>query len=1066
MEKNKKTVIEVFINSFYNQEEHALAEQLTIGNARNKASGVLIKEKKRLEASKHKKDFINSHDKEKAQELKKENKVINSEIAELDEYRKDNKGLSGKEKKEIEKQLSEKIKCADTTKFRTLKLTNNEVYVKEYNNVLECAGVLTEHNRYEVKTIEDCTKNNTWTDSSLIRAIELNGNTFNNDDCIVVNRGKKFNDPILRQITRQGFKYNDKDYIFFSSSASELKNGQATFIKEEVYDRIEMTLTCGLTLEDINRLGGMNTNKFMSYKSLSKSSSSKWEEFDIDAAIVVDDIEFNVEGKEVDYIHHQTLAEQQKNGIIKKNTLYLARRSKFKKGNISPGKKVKKLRRETSIRKPFWSTRNVMHVENRAKISQYKKSKGRRVVKVTVCRWDTIERKIMDVPYNFTDGMGITCDKEVSNRIIRFPWGKGLLTFDNYRTYIKEHECKGHIEDIWGKKYSMTSLKNAKIKYILFKSTFKMDKYYPNELDEQGEVIKYGWDIYKENFKKYQCEASIVEIEPKKLKSTRRLNYQMLQQLNAVATDEEIKQLSKKSIDSIDKIGSCLDTTLRMFGASDGNEKMTYFQNSILRYKPLMKSHMMKDKINSLKASRVNGFKGGRLEFDAVMTFVVPDIMVINQWLFDGIRDVKAMKNILDENEVICDSFKVGDRVDVLRSPSLGFEHNVMQIVGPKNDEGNEKAIKQYKSNYYKTRAVYTSAKSLLSKVIFFDNDGDKLYLVQDDTLCDIVDRFKKEYNIVPLYFDMEKASAIQLNADTFTDGMLSAFGVSIGEWSNPISKLWDELNNGEGVVETTKRQELEGMTLKQLKKCANYQGIKIDKKYKKEDIVGLLAEDTKDDEEKTPIDRADQIKKTLKLINLFVMYNNFAIDSAKTNFIPVMTPDVAAKQKEYKLPHAKLPHFFKFAKDKKNVKNRGYGFVDKVSDLNTIQKNTFKWLQTKGFNKTECSIEQIEEVLLNGQKCILNQEDIEKVMELINKRKCPKDKEVFLKQLELDQEQVMNVLVRNCLDKDKVWDMFGEEIYNNIVQNTSDKMKICPECGAYFEYSTDDKRCEKCRKN
>lgn len=855
------SVIEVYSNSFYNEKESEVGQELTKANANNKAVKVISKEIARLKKKKYKNPQVKANDDiEERRKMRQHNKEINARIDELKEY----KRVSNSDKEKLTEQLKCAISKSDNQNQRELKLTDNEIFVSTYNDILENAGLLNESNKYDVKT-----KENTWTGSQLTRAIEKH-RPFMNDDIVVINRGQKLNDKIFAQITEQGFSYNNQHYIFYSSSSNELKNGQATFIKEEIYNKIEMTLTCGLTIDEINqKKDGMNTNKYMAYKSLAKSSSREWEDFNIDEAIVVDDIEFDVKGKEVDYIHHQTL-EQQLIGEMPVNA-------------------------------------------------------------------DTIERKIMDIPYNFTDGMAITCDKTLSNRIFRFPWGKGLMTYDNYRNFIRQNGCKGHIKDIWGKEYSITDFKNGKIKYIFFKSTFKMADFYSS------------WDDYKERFKKYGCEMSIVEDEPYKPKRHRPLNYQMLQQLNAVATDEEIKELAKMSLESISKIGNDLDTTLRLFGAVKDNEEMTDFQKALLRYKPLMKSDRMKKKIKDLKASQVKDFKAGKIEFDAVMTFVVPDIMVINQWLFKGEHDIYNMADILSENDVICDSF-VDGRVDVLRSPSLGFEHNVMNITTP---------IKGYKKNYYKTRAIYTSAKSLLSKVIFFDNDGDKLYVVKNDTLCDMVDNFKKQYDIVPLYFEMEKAKSVTLNAKSLTEGMLSAFSVNIGEWSNPISKLWDTLDNKSSEV---------------------------------------------------------KVKETLKLINLFVMYNNFAIDSAKTNFMPQMSEYVAEQQEYYKSIHTKLPHFFYYAKDKDKriIKETGTGFVDKLERVYKTNRNNFMWSMTEGFKKTQYD----EAVLTNGEDIKINLDDKEQM----------------------------------------------KKLYENIVANTTDKMKICPTCGTYFSYKTDDKQCQICR--
>ena len=58
---------------------------------------------------------------------------------------------------------------------------------------------------------------------------------------------------------------------------------------------------CGLSVDEINKRGGVNVNKFLAYYALANSATEEWEDFDIDRAIVVKDFETFVNG-EVDYI--------------------------------------------------------------------------------------------------------------------------------------------------------------------------------------------------------------------------------------------------------------------------------------------------------------------------------------------------------------------------------------------------------------------------------------------------------------------------------------------------------------------------------------------------------------------------------------------------------------------------------------------------------------------------------------------------------------------------------------------------------------------------------------------
>ena len=62
---------------------------------------------------------------------------------------------------------------------------------------------------------------------------------------------------------------------------------------------------CGLTIDRINKYGGVNVNKFLAYLALSNSATDLWEDFDITKCIVVDDMETEVYGL-VDFINDET----------------------------------------------------------------------------------------------------------------------------------------------------------------------------------------------------------------------------------------------------------------------------------------------------------------------------------------------------------------------------------------------------------------------------------------------------------------------------------------------------------------------------------------------------------------------------------------------------------------------------------------------------------------------------------------------------------------------------------------------------------------------------------------
>lgn len=138
-------------------------------------------------------------------------------------------------------------------------------------------------------------------DSALSRTIGMKINEVS--ESLFVVRAFYFN--ILNDIILNGFKYNNEEYIYFSSSAGQIRTKKAVFIKKSLWDKYEKTLTCGLTLDDINDKDGCNVNKLLAYKALITSASVKWHGFDIDRVIVVPDLESPVTSL-FDYINRDT----------------------------------------------------------------------------------------------------------------------------------------------------------------------------------------------------------------------------------------------------------------------------------------------------------------------------------------------------------------------------------------------------------------------------------------------------------------------------------------------------------------------------------------------------------------------------------------------------------------------------------------------------------------------------------------------------------------------------------------------------------------------------------------
>lgn len=77
---------------------------------------------------------------------------------------------------------------------------------------------------------------------------------------------------IIKDLIYYGFTYKGEKYIYFTSSAGQIRTKKIVFIKESVWKKYEKTIMCGLTISSINKKGGNNPNKHLAYMALANLS--------------------------------------------------------------------------------------------------------------------------------------------------------------------------------------------------------------------------------------------------------------------------------------------------------------------------------------------------------------------------------------------------------------------------------------------------------------------------------------------------------------------------------------------------------------------------------------------------------------------------------------------------------------------------------------------------------------------------------------------------------------------------------------------------------------------------
>jgi hypothetical protein len=371
-----------------------------------------------------------------------------------------------------------------------------------------------------------------------------------------------------------------------------------------------------------------------------------------------------------------------------------------------------------------------------------------------------ITRQQMDIPITHTDGCGMILPRKFKKAfMVRLPWVKGLLVPFPFDKFAEEHQSFV-VKDIYGKEWDIIK---DKIEVIFTKSQFKMYKYYKD------------WSEYKEKFIKYNCQAA--KLNEEDISGDAKLNYQMLQTLTDIS-DEELEQICKSTNDDILTIGSDKKTMLRILGATETNVRKNYFQQALTIYPELLNDEHSKQVIKDKKKSLVKDGKSGKLNVNGKYTFLIPDLYAACEKWFIGIDEPKGL---LPDGKVYCCIFNEG-KLDILRSPHLYREHGVRENV-----------INEKLSKWFITQGVYTSIFDPISKMLQFDNDGDRALCIQDKTIITVAERNMK--SIVPLYYEMAKAPAEKVNSEDIYKSLVLAYKANIGEISNNITKIWNSDN-------------------------------------------------------------------------------------------------------------------------------------------------------------------------------------------------------------------------------------------------------------------------------
>ncbi|MCD2492495.1 hypothetical protein LQE92_07600 [Lacrimispora sp. NSJ-141] len=200
--------------------------------------------------------------------------------------------------------IAHKRKKAKESKEKLLLLLSNKVLQNERTQ-----------GRDHIRSIREGSLNDgnviSLFDSSLTRMMGIKMGELTEDIMVV----QVYYFSIFKDISYFGFLHRDEKYRYYTSSAGQIRRKKAVFIKESAWNRYEKTIMCGLTIDKINLKGGNNVNKHLAYMALSNSATDRWEDFDIDKTIVIDDFETPVSGI-LDFIDDETYSITRRNDTV------------------------------------------------------------------------------------------------------------------------------------------------------------------------------------------------------------------------------------------------------------------------------------------------------------------------------------------------------------------------------------------------------------------------------------------------------------------------------------------------------------------------------------------------------------------------------------------------------------------------------------------------------------------------------------------------------------------------------------------------------------------------------
>ena len=425
---------------------------------------------------------------------------------------------------------------------------------------------------------------------------------------------------------------------------------------------------------------------------------------------------------------------------------------------------------------------------------------------------DSVEEETIDCEFNFWDGMGIISpegakkwaedldlDYLPSAFCLRNSFLKGMVCVFDIQKFIKEKSNTNTVIDVWGNKIDLTT-----VDMICTESQLKLWKAY-SSMDE-----------YLEFCHKNGYTFSITKVTPKYDRDYAFLNYQFIQATHQ--TQESVQNLCADTIEYFRKLVYEDNDYLRIYCLGKSTENPTITQEFFYSLQNQAKAVLLSEKfindpyvrnwlIQSLN-KKIKESYIGNLIVNGNFQVAISDPYALMEYVC-GLEP----KGLLNEHEIFCDYWvkRNVDKVAAMRAPlTWRSEVNVVNI---KNDT----KTKEWYSYLY-SGLVYNIYGVDCMLQADSDFDFDILLTTNNEQIID------GAFGGLPITYDKHPIQKVKINKEELYKFDKRAFDTRIGFITNISTSLYTMLNNFDKDSQEYKKI-IE--RLKILRKC---QGNEIDK--------------------------------------------------------------------------------------------------------------------------------------------------------------------------------------------------------------------------------------------